>query len=103
MSDLRIDRRRFLRRAVGRDVVVRLSCEELYIRYRAAADAGRIASFVRGVTREVGGAEIVELTDCEWLADEGLREALAEVPGLARSLPPCGALQRAGFDASALP
>lgn len=82
-----IGRRSFLRRTAGRHRVVRLSGERLYVRYRAAADDGRLPDFVRRLDEEVSGATVVEVTASQWLADSGLRAALTQVPGLARLLP----------------
>lgn len=82
-----IGRRGFLRRTAGRHRAVRLSGERLYVGYRAAADDGRLADFVGRLDEEVSGATAVVVTESEWLADPGLRAALARVPGLARLLP----------------
>lgn len=77
MSSSRVlNRRRFLRRAVGQGGTRDLSCERLCIRYLEAADAGRLPAFYRDLREEVAGADEVRLTNCEWLARDDFRHAL---------------------------
>jgi hypothetical protein len=71
-----ISRRRFLRRTVRAPRVVELSCERLYIRYMDAVGAGRLSQFSCALDGELSGADIVKLTDREWLARDDFRAAV---------------------------
>lgn len=70
------NRRRFLRRAVGRGGTCKLSCERLYIRYLEAANAGRLPEFLSALRNDIRCAGDVVLTEPDWLAREDFRQAL---------------------------
>lgn len=70
------DRRRFLRRVVGRGGTLELSCERLYIRYLEAASAGRLPDFLSALRAKLRDADDVVLAEPEWLAREDFRLAL---------------------------
>lgn len=71
-----LDRRRFLRQALGQGSNAELSCERLYMRYLEAADAARLPEFLKALREEIGRADEVRLTKREWLEREDFRHAL---------------------------
>jgi hypothetical protein len=76
-----MNRRRFLRRAIGR-TAVDLSCERLYVQFVDASLSGRLPEFLQRLEREVAAAGEICLTHREWLSRDDFRRAVGPCLGV---------------------
>jgi hypothetical protein len=68
-----MNRREFLfLRKSGPDTVV-LSCEQLYMRYVDATVGGTTGQLFNDIEHNLSGANLLQLTDSEWLSCEELQ------------------------------
>jgi hypothetical protein len=68
-----LKRRDFLLLRTGRDNIVELSCERLYMRFVDAEADGTTSQLFESLTRELQSVRKVRLTEPEWLAHEQLK------------------------------
>jgi hypothetical protein len=74
-----LSRREFLLLRATRDREAELSCERLYMRYVDAAVDGTTARLFEALARDLQNADVVRLTDAEWLADDDLNAGVARI------------------------
>ena len=77
-----MQRRDFLLLRTGRDNVVELSCERLYMRFVDAEAEGTTGQLFESLARELRSARTVRLTKTEWLAHERLNAEVERIVGV---------------------
>jgi hypothetical protein len=77
-----MQRRDFLLLRTGRDNVVELSCERLYMRFVDAEAEGTTGQLFESLARELRSARTVRLTETEWLAHDRLSAEVERVVGV---------------------
>ncbi|HEV3059474.1 MAG TPA: hypothetical protein VGY48_14585 [Vicinamibacterales bacterium] len=74
-----MNRRDFLLLRATKDREAELSCERLYMRYVDAAVDGTTARLFEALAGDLENADVVRLTDAEWLAHDDLNVAVARI------------------------